>query len=150
MLEINKKTRAAAQTTQAFNSMCRFGDKLLGATDSGLFSLGGYNDHGVQIPARIDSGMFDLGVHNKKRFRFFYFELNTNGSLKLRIFGDGVLAAEHAVESKNDGGIQRIRIPISSKVSAHLWSWSIENIDGSFFSLYSIKCLPLFMHQGAS
>jgi len=142
MLEINLKTKAATQTTQSFNSMCRFGDKFLGATDSGLFVLGGHADNGVQIPARIDSGMFDLGMDNKKKFRFFYFGISTVGALKLSIFGDGVLAGEYEVDG-SAGGEQTIKVPITRAVKARYWQWRIENESGAYFALYSVKALPV-------
>jgi len=59
MLEVNLKNRAISQTTQNFNSMCRFGDAYLGATSSGLFSIGGYNDNLVKIPALISRMMLN-------------------------------------------------------------------------------------------
>lgn len=141
MLEMNLKTKAASQTTKRYNSMCKFGDKYLGATDAGLFEIGGYNDNGTQIAARIDSGLFDIGVHQKKRFRFFYFGLETTGALVLSIYGDGVLAGEYIVE--NTDGVQNIRVPISREVNARYWQWRIENKRGAFFSLYSVEALPI-------
>jgi len=147
MLEINLKTKAAAQTTQAFNSMCRFGEHLLGATADGLFALGGYNDHGVQIPARIDSGQFDMGMFQHKRFRMFYFGIETAGKLKLSIFGDGVLMEEYTVEGGT--GIQSIRVPISRAAKGSYWQWRIENIDGAFFALHSVRVSPVILTRGA-
>jgi len=144
MIHLNLKTRAAAQTTKAYNSMCRFGDKFLGSTASGLFEIGGYNDSGVQIAARLDSGMFDLGTDNKKRFRFFYFGLDVTGSLKLSIYGDGVLAGEYTVQG--DGtGMQTIKVPITRAVKSRYWQWRIENVDGAFFVLYSVQSLPVLL-----
>lgn len=146
MLELNLKTKAATQTTKAYNSMCKFGDKYLGATGAGLFEIGGYNDNGSQIAARVDSGQFDSGMNNKKRFRYFYFGLETAGSLKLSVYGDGMLAGEYTVTNKS--GMQNVRVPISRSVKARYWQWRIENISGAFFALYSVEALPVVLAAG--
>jgi len=146
MLEINLKTRAAAQTTKAYNSMCKFGDKYLGVTDSGLFEIEGYNDSGVRIAARIDTEKMDMGINNSKRFRFFYFGVDTSGYLKLSAFADGVLAFTQTVKGN---GLGNIRVPVPRTAQPRYWQIRIENVDGAFFALYSIKALPVVLHPGA-
>ena len=147
MLTINLANRAAAQTTQIYNSACMFGNIQLAATSSGLYQLGGYTDAGTAIPALIKSGATDFGVENKKRFRYFYFGINTSGSLKLSVYGDNVLAGQYAV-NKFQSGMQTIRVPIRRDVNAWYWQWMIENVSGSFFVLHSVKALPMFLHPG--
>lgn len=143
MLEINLTNKAISQTTQAYNSMCRFGGEHLGATDTGLFRMTGYNDHGVQIPALIKSGMMDFGIAGKKRFRFFYFGLDATGSLKLSVYCDNALAGQYTVESAT--GTMNVRVPISRALQGRYWSWSVENVNGSFFALYSVEALPVIL-----
>lgn len=146
MLEINIKTRAAAQTTKAYNSMCRFGGEYLGATSSGLFKIGGYVDDTQQINARIDTGKLDMGINNSKRFRFFYFGVDTSGYLKLSAFADGVLAFTQTVKGK---GLGNIRFPVPRTAQPRYWQFKLENVNGAFFALYSIKALPVVLHPGS-
>lgn len=145
MLELNLKNRAISQHTRDFNSMCRFGGAYLGASDSGLFLIEGYNDHGVQIPALSKSGMTDFGMASLKRFRFFYFGLDTTGSITLKIFCDGALAATMTVKPDVKGK-RTVRVPVSRNHAGRYWSWSIENANGAFFALYSVQAIPVILH----
>ena len=145
MLEINLKNRAITQTTVAFNSMCKVGDTYLGASADGLFSMCGASDDAVEIPALIRSGMFDLGTEKMNRFRFFYFGLECDGALKLTLHCDGVEAASYTVSKTT--GVQEIRVPVSRAAQGRYWQWQIENIDGSFFALYSVKALPIILNR---
>jgi hypothetical protein len=147
MIQHNVNNGASSQTTKDYNSMCLFNGKVLGCNENGLFLQEGRTDNGTNIDARIDSGMFDLGMNNKKRFRFFYFGLEATGPIILSIYGDGVLAAEYAVEN-GKSGIQNIRVPISRETKARYWQWRIENVRGAFFALYSVEALPVFLAAG--
>lgn len=147
MLEINLKNRAITQTSVAYNSMCRFGNVYLGATSTGLCKICGYDDSGTEIPAMIKSGMFDFGLVNKKRFRFFYFGVQCSGDLLLKVYCDNILAASYTVDS-GDGGVREIRVPITRAHKGRYWAWQIDNVDGAFFALYSIKALPVVLHSG--
>lgn len=148
MLELNLKIKAASQTTLPFNSMCQFGDSYLGATSTGLHTLGGYNDHGAAIPAFIKSGTMDFGMGQSKRFRFFYFGLETDGSLLLKVYCDKVLAAEQYTVAPLEPTVMRVRVPISRVHQSRYWSWSIENVSGAFFVLSSVTALPIILHPG--
>lgn len=145
MIELNLKTKAASQTTVPFNSMCKFGDHYLGATSSGLFEIGGYNDAGVAIPALIKSGMTDFGSNSVKRFRFFYFGLHATGRLNLKVYCDDALAGEYQVDGTGD---MSVRVPISRVHQGRYWAWSVENVSGAFFALYSVEALPVILHPG--
>lgn len=145
MIELNLKTRAAAQTTVPFNSMCKFGEHFLGATSSGLFLITGFTDAGSEIPALVKSGTTDFGMASLKRFRFFYFGLETTGTLTLKVFCDGVEAASYTVTPETPGQ-RTVRVPISREHAGRYWSWSVENVDGAFFALYSVEGLPVILH----
>lgn len=144
MLELNLKNRAAAQTTIPFNSMCRFGEAYLGCTDTGISRLCGYRDNDAQIPALIRSGMLDMGTERLKRFRFFYFGVETTGQLRLTVFCDGNEAGSYIVDP-DAGGVREIRVPISRAHFGRYWQWQVENISGSFFALYSVRALPVIL-----
>ena len=144
MLTINMANRAATQNTLPFNSMCRFGDAHLGASSSGLFSISGYTDAGVGIPALIRSGVFDLGTPQFKGFRYFYFGLDATGNLELAVFCDGEQIATYVVDG-GASGYREIRVPIGRGARGRYWQWQVENVGGSFFALYSVKAMPVFL-----
>ena len=144
MLTINMANRAAAQNTLQFNSMCHFGDVYLGATAGGLYSLGGYTDHGTAIQALIKSGVFDLGTPRFKNFRYFYFGIDSTGRLELTVFCDGEQVATYDV----DGGVsgyREVRVPIGKGARGRYWQWQVKNTGGAFFVLYSVMAMPVFL-----
>lgn len=145
MLELNLKSKAATQTTVQFNSMCRVGDTFVGATEMGLHRLCGASDNGVAISAMVRSGTFDFGAANQKRFRFFYFGVSATGKIKLKVYCDDVLSGEYLADVDGD---MTVRVPISREHQGRYWSWSIENISGAFFALYSVQALPVVLHPG--
>lgn len=145
MLQLNLKNRAITQTTESFNSMCMLGNVPIGATGTGLYRMCGSSDNGVEIPALMRSGVFDLGTEKPKRFRFFYLCLETDGELTLTVFCDGEQAAQYSVSKTT--GIQEIKVPISRAHQGVHWQWQVENVDGAFFALYSVKALPVVLHR---
>ena len=147
MLELNLVNKATTQITSTYNSFCMFDGIPIAATSSGLYKIDEYTDHGTAIPALIKSGAMDFNVENKKRFRFFYFGLETTGSLKLSIYGDNTLAGSYTVTGLTTG-IRVIRVPIKRDVNAWYWQWQVENISGSFFVLHSVRALAFFLHPG--
>ena len=147
MLEVNLKTKAASTTTLPFNSMCKVGGAYLGASANGLYQIGGGTDDDTNISASIKSGMMDFGVANQKRFRFFYFGVETDGELLLKVYCDGVLAEQVTVAPRTPGAFQ-VRVPISRIYQSRYWSWSVENINGAFLALYSVTALPVILHPG--
>lgn len=143
MLQLNLKNNAISQTSESYNSMCKFGDVYLGASASGITRICGYADNGAEIPAKMRSGMFDMGTEKEKRVRFFNFGLETDGELILTIFCEGVQAAQYTISKST--GVQQIKVPISRAHHGRYWQWQIENVDGAFFALYSVTVLPIIL-----
>lgn len=144
MLELNLKTKAATQTTLPFNSMCRFGHTYLGATSTGLHRLGGYTDNGVAIPALLKTGKFDLGTERFKSIRYFYLGLETTGELMFTLYVDG--SERVSVRTQFPGeGQQTIKIKIPRGLKGRYWEFKLENIDGCFFAIYSVRILPVIL-----
>jgi len=144
MIELNLKTRAAAQTTVPFNSMCRFGEHYLGATSSGLYQIVGFTDAGAEIPALIKTGKIDLGTERLKSIRYFYFGLETTGDLSLTLYNDGVEVAVYDIPYPG-AGRQTIKVKVARGLKARFWEFKLENVDGSFFALYSVKIFPVVL-----
>lgn len=142
MLRLNLKNRAVSQTTQGYNSACLYQGIPLAATEQGLMRIGCYKDGDEPIHAWMLSGKFDLGQDNIKRFRYFYFGVSGDGDLKLSIYADDKLVREYVVPVKEHRGRQEIRVMVGRGAAARYWQWKVENINGSFFVLYSVRALP--------
>ena len=144
MLEINLKNKAISQHTRNFNSMCKFGDTYLGTTESGLFRLGRYTDDGAQIPLLVTSGVTDFGSDRPKRVRLFYFGVKSSGNLNITVTCDGDNAVEYtAVIPDTDYRI----VPVQA-ARGHVgryWDWSVENVNGGFVAVYSVKALVVVL-----
>lgn len=146
MIEVNLKNRAASQSTLAFNSMCRFGDVYLGADSSGLHLLRDYNDNNTDIAALIKTGKFDLGTERKKSIRYFYFGIETDGQLTLTLYNDGVEVADYVIPYPG-AGRQTVKVKVARGLRARFWEFKIENVDGCFFALYSVKIFPVVLQS---
>jgi len=146
MLQVNLKNRAAAQTTQAYNSMCKFGEHYLGTTTAGLFRISGTTDNGAEIPAVMRSGMFDLGTERNKRVAYFYLGLETSGDMEFDLLCDGEYMLTIDVPYPGDGK-REVMIKVPRGLSARYWAFEMRNVDGSFFALYSVKVLPVVLQS---
>lgn len=146
MIEVNLKNRAASQTTLAFNSMCRFGDVYLGADSSGLHLMRDYNDNNTDIAALIKTGKFDLGTERKKSIRYFYFGIETDGQMTLTLYNDGVEVADYVIPYPG-AGRQTVKVKVARGLRARFWEFKLENTDGCFFTLYSVKIFPVVLQS---
>ncbi len=151
-LDTNTKNNATTQYAGLnYNSMCKFAGMYLAASSAGLHLIGGTSDNGEVINASMKSGEIDLGIDNPKRFRFVYFGLETTGNLTLKVYVDEVLAKTIAVTGRPTGRQQRIRVSVGRKnAKGRYLSWKLENVDGSDFSLDSVKGNVTILSQGRS
>ena len=81
-----------------------------------------------------------MATERLKRFRFFYFGLQASGNLKLSVICDGTEVATYDVNVA-DGGMREIRVPIGRAAVGRYWQWQVENQNGAFFVLYSVRAL---------
>ena len=146
MLDVNLKTKAATQTTRAFNSMCKFGDVYLGATSAGLFRICGYSDDGVEIPALLSTGVFDLGTERFKRIAYIYLGLESTGAMQVEVWCDGVYKITLDVPSVG-ASKREVYLKVPKGLRARYWQLKFKNVDGSFFVLYSVKLLPVVLQS---
>ena len=146
MLDVNLKTKAATQTTRAFNSMCKFGDVYLGVTSAGLFRICGYSDDGVEIPALLSTGVFDLGTERFKRIAYIYLGLEAAGAMQVEVWCDGMYKMTIDVPSVGTGK-REVYLKVPKGLRARYWQLKFKNVDGSFFVLYSVKLLPVVLQS---
>lgn len=143
MLEINTKNRAITQTTKAYNSMFVLpSGERYGLTSEGVFKIGGFTDDGNAVSAIVKSGNSDHGTARGKRIRFIYFGIETTGSLTITVYFDNVQAYEYVVPASADT-YKTVKIPIARRHRGSYIAWKIENTDGAFFALRSVKWIPV-------
>ena len=149
-LNTNLENRATTQFKNfSFNSMVNFGTRELGASDAGLFTLGGSDDNGAQIAAHFELLATDFGIPQPKRLRFLYFGFESDGDLEIGVKAD--LEAERAYNlPANKTGQQRTRIPVGRDGQGRYWSLIIRNKNGCNFAMDSIYVMPVVRSHGIS
>lgn len=148
MLQQNLKNKSVSQTTQNYESTCIFRGSPLAVTGTGLVRIASHEDSGLPIRAWVKSNKFDLGENRLKRMHYFYFGLEGDGNLRLSVYADDILAAQYVVPVVEHNGRQEIRVQIGKGIAARYWAWKVENIDGAFFVLHSVKVLPATIITG--
>lgn len=133
-----------------FNSMVRFGDRFIGANETGLSAIGGRMDNGAPIQAEIETPLHDLGVSNKKRVRFLYLGYETNGALDIKLTFDqkATASATKRVTNLERDVQQRNRVPYPRNIYGRYFTINIRNVNGSFIGLDSIEILPVILSAG--
>lgn len=143
MLRINQKNNAISKTTEAYLSMCKFGDHYLGVTADGVFSIGGATDNLAAIQATVRSGEFDLGTSNSKRIAYFHLGLETPGLMQFEVFCDEDQAGYTVDIPYIDSTLRNVLVKVPKALRGRYWSWELRNVDGSQFTLHSIKIIPV-------
>ena len=134
-----------------FNSMVRFGDKFLGANESGLATIGGSTDNGAAIQAEIELPPHDFGVMNKKRVRFVYLGYEADGDIDINLTFDQNAATtitRRLTPLEGSGQQQGNREYFSRSAQGRYVTVNIRNVAGSFFGLNSIEVLPIILSAG--
>jgi hypothetical protein len=149
-LNINLKNRATTQyLNYSFNSMVRFGDKVLGANSYGLFNLIGDTDNTVLISAYFSPVMTDFGISNPKRMRYIYLGYEASGNLQVDIQADELTARSYTVVSSKTGQ-QRKRVVCGRDGKGRYWTFTFKNVSGCDFSIDSVQVMPIVLNHGLS
>ncbi len=153
MICFNTNLKAGSATTQfmnfEFNSMVKFAGKYIGASDNGLFTLGGDLDDESLIAASFELPNSDFGINNHKRLRHIYFGVETYGDLEIICTVDDKDHRTYKIQPvKGRTGQQRIRIPVGRDIKGRYWSFRINNPMGCDFSVDSVEILPVVLPYG--
>jgi len=136
MLEVNLKTKSITQTSKAYNSSCKFGDKLLGATTEGLFLLSGHSDNDTQIPVMFKTMTTDLAQTNPKRLRHLVLSYKSTETLLIEAFiSDNSIGVYEA--PAHDNAINRVRVKLGQGVKGTHLAFKFSNTNGGAFVIYS-------------
>lgn len=143
---LNAETQALTlYTNYAFNSMTRFNDVYLGATDAGIFALTGADDAGTAIDAVARVGISDFGTAHIKRISRAYVGYKADGELELRVITDEAHTRRYRLASSGKTGLHGGRVKIGMGVEARYWQFEIANVAGADFTLNCIEVTPTRM-----
>ena len=146
---MNTQSKALSRYTHyPFNSFLTLGDAVYGATDTGLYRLGGPSDAGEPIHARIRQGMSAFGSQLKKGFPSMYLGYTASGDLRLSVVAADPRTGEriaHAyrLRARAADSVREGRVKVGAGLQSVYFDYVIENIDGADFGLDVIEFLPL-------
>jgi len=135
-----------------FNSMCKFNGAYLGANENGIFVLdSGDLDGTSQIEAFFELLTSDWGIEHQKRIRSVYVGYETNGQIMVKAKDDDDNQREYILEPNHlDNKQHGAKLPGDRNGKGRYWMIRVENINGSDFSIDSIKVLPVILNRKPS
>ncbi|MGO1073571.1 hypothetical protein [Lysobacter sp. CA199] len=146
---MNTQSKALSRyTNYPFNSFLPLAGTVYGATDTGLYRLGGDTDAGEPIHARIRQGMSAFGSQLKKSFPSMYLGYTASGDLRLSVVAADLRTGEriaHAyrLRARAADSVREGRVKVGAGLQSVYFDYVIENIDGADFGLDVIEFLPL-------
>lgn len=150
MITLDTNLAANNATTQylnfTYNSMVRFGDRFLCASDSGLFEMTGNTDDGTNINSYFELMTMDFGSSNQKRLRAVYLGYEAVGDITLVVSTEMGTSESYTVPATTSGQHAR-RIMISRAIKGRYWTFKVQG-DSVSFCIDEIRVLPIFRSHG--
>jgi len=125
-----------------FNSIANFNGRLLGATPTGIYEIGGANDNGVAIAAKLKTGSTDFGTDLLKYLRDVCFMFRTTGTLTVYVYPDEDTASEvNKASTIVSSAITSERVKMPTGLRGYYFTIKIVNNSGADFDIDSITML---------
>lgn len=142
-LRTNLVNNASSQYSNFnLNSMCVFGNTILGAGDHGLYRLccsDTANDDGDDILAHFVPATTDFGLLERKAVRYAYIGGDGSGSVMVEATGDGVVTSgPHECAFLGSEEQQQRRVSLGRGLRANFVKMKVSNTGGSAFKVDSI------------
>lgn len=125
-----------------FNSIACFNGTYLGATDTGIYPLGGNTDNGSNINSKIKTGSMDFGNTFIKYLRDIWVTHRTDGYLKLKILVDEDTTTTVGKQTNivsNEIKEERIKLPRGLR--GRFYTVELNNVAGADFDIDSLGLL---------
>lgn len=137
---MNTKNKALTIfTNYLYNSMCAFGGKHFGATDTGIFDLdSGKLDNGVPIEWNAKTGYLDLEQGKKKKLVQSWLSYKTDGDISLTVIQPNGEEYEYILQGI-DPTETGLRLKFGKGIRSKYVALNIKNIDGSTIDLDELK-----------
>lgn len=137
-------------TNYPFNSFMTVGGNTYGIAAHGRFKLGGDDDDGAPINAKLRMGMSSLGNQKLKRVSEAYLGYAASGKLQLRVITtsqvDGLREAYvYTLHPKFADSPRESRIKTGQGLEAVYYDFELVNVDGADFDIdiVEIHSIPL-------
>lgn len=126
-----------------FKGMCKFGDRLVGGNEDGLFVLDNTDkDNGADISAHFRTGPTDFGVEQEKRLRRLYVSYRTDGRLRTKVSGDGKDdVSQELVPHNTDLVAVHQKAKGGRDIRGKYLDLKIENVFGADFTINEVKAV---------
>jgi len=147
-IRTNLKNNASTQYSNFnFQSMAVIHGVILGAGTVGLRKLCcGSADVSTDIDAYFKTGATVLNWVGKKKNRFIYLGVETNGVIIITPIVDGVEGTPITFTPTNTGK-QFMKMSVSQNHKGYYWEYKVENVDGCWFSLDEVTVLPIYLSK---
>jgi len=139
----------ARYTNYPFNSFAKAPwGAYVGATDTGLYELGGDTDDGEPITARIRSALTDFGDRRAKRVPAMYVGYTATGQIGLKVISTserGVKTEDHYLLEPRPatGGVRESRFKVGRGIASVYLGFEVVNVGGADFALDVVEWLPI-------
>ncbi|WP_313033345.1 hypothetical protein [Stenotrophomonas acidaminiphila] len=150
---MNTESRGLSRyTNYPFNSFAKIGERYYGAHSGGIARLGGRDDMGEPIRAKLRLGMTDFGDRRLKGVSEVFIGAAAGGQLLLKaIFVDEVSGektmAVYKVAARPAGASRETRAKLGRGMRAVDWDFVLENVNGADFDLQSVQFHPTTMSR---
>jgi hypothetical protein len=141
------KTAPSQYGNYNFRGMCKFGDKLLGGNEDGVFVLdSGDTDNGTKISAFLRTGPTDFGAEEEKRLRRLYLSFRTDGRMKMGVSGDGKEDVSQEITPANtDLDMIHQKVSGGRDIRGKYLDLKLENVQGSDFTINEVKAVLVIL-----
>jgi len=147
-IRTNLTNNASTQyTNYDFQSMIVFNGIILGAGTAGLRKLCcGNDDEGTDIAAYFKTGLSTLNWIGKKKNRFIYLGVETEGTIIITPIIDGTNGTP-VTFTPNSNGKQFMKMSVPNNNMGYYWAYKVENVDGCWFSVDEVTVLPTYLSK---
>jgi len=138
---INLTNRAVSKyTNYNFNSISKYGDIVLLASDNGIYIVDGNTDNATNISSYIKTVRDDFGSKNLKNIPDAFIGIS-GGAMKIQTYQDNTAGTIQTLDSTGTN-IRNRRVKLSLNNLNRYWSIKLSNSNGSDFKIDSIS-LPV-------
>lgn len=126
-----------------FRGLCKFGDKLLGGNEDGLFELdSGDLDVTNKINAHIRTGPTDFGAEEEKRLRRAYVSFRTDGRMRMSVSADGKDDIKQDITPHNSNlDMVHQKVTGGRDIRGKYLDLKLANVEGSDFTINEVKAV---------
>jgi hypothetical protein len=136
---INYMTSAASRYEDLpITSMCRFKGKTYATTAAGIYEYGADDDAGQPIKASITIAKSDFGQKFNKRVPYVYLGYKSDSNMRVSIVTNEQTASYYDLQMP-EAGSRGARAKTGRGLEGLYWSFRVDNKDGAFFELDTLK-----------